>query len=259
MTTIEQDAEDLYNKVQPLIREFESGATRDTIEGKPDYSGFLSAEVMQTLYKREEQERAIAWAAGLFEGEGCIYSTTQKPPQPRLQIRMCDRGPLDRFCLIVGRGKVHGPYKTHKTGETNKGNWRDNYSWQVHGQQATEVARLIFPYLEVRRATRMMEVFSICRVQSPAFMGADVIKEFGNYMLKHQIQADGSMRESNNWKKGIPLEAYMVSMWRHLQTVWLHHEGRSDLTDETLEDALCGVIFNASGYLHELLKEKLND
>jgi len=241
-----------------LTRTFDTGATRDTDQGKPDYSGFLSAQVMEHISQKEIQERSIAWAAGLFEGEGCVYSSTQTPPQPRLQIRMCDRGPLDRFCLIVGYGKVHGPYKTHKTGETNKGNWRDNYSWQVHGQPATEVARLIFPYLDIRRAARMMEVFGICRVQSPAFMPSDVIKEFGRYMLEHQIQTDGVTRSSNNWKKGIPLEAYITSMWRHLQTIWLHHEGRADLTEESLEDALCGALFNASGYLHELLKEKEN-
>jgi hypothetical protein len=31
------------------------------------------------------------------------------------------------------------------------------------------------------------------------------------------------------------------------------YEGR-----ETMEDALCGVLFNVMGYIHELEKEKLN-
>lgn len=240
----------------PTMREFKTGATRDTEEGKPDYSGFLSAQVASTMAQRESHEREIAWAAGLFEGEGCVYISKQKTPQPRLQIRMCDRGPLDRFCLVVGQGKVYGPYKTRKTGAVNKGNWRDNYSWQAHGQAATEVARLIFPYLDVRRATRMLEVFGICRVQSPAFMPADVIAEFGRYMSKHQTQTDGSLRPANNWKRGIPFEVYMASAWRHLQTVWLHHEGHEDITEETLEEALCGLLFNVQGYLHERLKKK---
>lgn len=115
---------------------------------------------------------------------------------------------------------------------------------------------MIFPYLDVRRATRMMEVFGVCRAQSPAFMPSDVIAEFGRYMCKHQTQTDGSHRPADNWKRGIPLEVYMTSAWRHLQTVWMHHEGRGDITSESLEEALCGLLFNTSGYLHEILKKK---
>lgn len=87
------------------------------------------------------------------------------------------------------------------------------------------------------------------------FLSPLVIKRFGEYMNRHRLQPDGQLRESDNWQKGIPKEAYMKSGWRHFLDWWLFHrkhEGR-----ETIEDALCGVIFNAMGYLHELEREKL--
>ena len=77
---------------------------------------------------------------------------------------------------------------------------------------------------------------------------------FCEYMTKHRQQADGQLRMSDNWQKGIPLDAYMKSMWRHLLDVWLHHRGYSHLAKEPLEEALCALRFNVNGYLLETLK-----
>lgn len=33
-----------------------------------------------------------------------------------------------------------------------------------------------------------------------------VVKRFGQYMDKHRKQADGKLRDSDNWQKGIPKE-----------------------------------------------------
>ena len=43
--------------------------------------------------------------------------------------------------------------------------------------------------------------------------------------------------------------------------VWLLHNGFPACDNHgpvTLEDSICGIIFNAMGYLFELLKEKQN-
>ena len=81
---------------------------------------------------------------------------------------------------------------------------------------------------------------------------------FAAYMHAHRVQSDGTLRNSDNWQKGIPLESYMKSMWRHLMTVWMHHREVPKVKDEweSQEEALCGVIFNAQGYLHEIMKAK---
>ena len=82
-----------------------------------------------------------------------------------------------------------------------------------------------------------------------------VIKRFGKYMHKHRKQADGNLRGSDNWQKGMPINAYMSSMLRHLMDVWLHHDGFGDKAVEPLEDALCALRFNVNGYLFEVLRE----
>jgi hypothetical protein len=78
-----------------------------------------------------------------------------------------------------------------------------------------------------------------------------VIKRFGEYMLKNQIQDDGSRRDSRNWQKGIPLESYMQSMFRHFMVVWCNYES-GKLSDS--EDDLMAMMFNVMGMSHEILK-----
>jgi len=90
------------------------------------------------------------------------------------------------------------------------------------------------------------------------FLSPLVLERYAQYLHKHRKQSDGAMRESDNWQKGIPLADYMRSMWRHLIDVWKAHRGLpvKDRAGNpvSLEDSLCGLLFNASGYLHELLK-----
>jgi len=50
----------------------------------------------------------IAWAAGLFEGEGCITMTSGHAV---LRLSNTDEWVVRRFAEIVGRGVVYGPYE----------------------------------------------------------------------------------------------------------------------------------------------------
>lgn len=81
-----------------------------------------------------------------------------------------------------------------------------------------------------------------------------VIARYGEYMLKHQIQPDGTLRDSDNWQRGMPLDAYMKSGWRHFLDWWSAHRGLP--SREGLEEALCALMFNVMGYLHETLKAR---
>ena len=84
------------------------------------------------------------------------------------------------------------------------------------------------------------------------FISPLVIKRFGEYMHKHRKQSDGNLRDSDNWQKGIPLDAYMKSGWRHFFDWWMYHRGLKP--NESIEEALCALLFNLQGYLHEYLK-----
>ena len=91
------------------------------------------------------------------------------------------------------------------------------------------------------------------------FLSPFVIHRFGKYMHKHRFQKDGEMRESDNWQKGIPKEQYMKSLLRHVLDFWRLHRGGTVCDPDTgeevsKEELLCAIIFNAQGYLHELLK-----
>lgn len=84
------------------------------------------------------------------------------------------------------------------------------------------------------------------------FLSPLVLKRYAEYMHQHRRQADGGLRASDNWQKGIPRSAYLKSGWRHFFSWWSHHRGVP--ADESLEDALCALLFNVSGYLHEQLR-----
>ena len=86
------------------------------------------------------------------------------------------------------------------------------------------------------------------------FLSPLALEAFANYMHKHRLQDDGSLRASDNWQKGIPKDAYMKSGFRHFFDWWTEHRGNE--SREGMEDALCGLLFNVMGYLHEFEKEK---
>ena len=88
-----------------------------------------------------------------------------------------------------------------------------------------------------------------------------VVEEYGQYMHSHRRLPDGSFRESDNWQKGIPLTAYAKSLVRHVFQFHRLHRGYPVNDWDTgkpvaLKEMLCAIIFNASGYLHEVLKQE---
>ena len=88
------------------------------------------------------------------------------------------------------------------------------------------------------------------------FLSPLVLERYAQYMHKHRVQADGELRDSDNWQKGITKDAYMKSAFRHFMAWWKEH--RNIKAKDGIEEALVAIIFNASGYLFEILKEKKN-
>ena len=89
------------------------------------------------------------------------------------------------------------------------------------------------------------------------FLSPLALKRYAEYLNQHRRQADGKLRPSDNWQKGFPFAVYMKSLWRHFMDFWALHRGWSVVEDGecvTKQDALCAVLFNAMGYLHELIK-----
>lgn len=85
------------------------------------------------------------------------------------------------------------------------------------------------------------------------FLSPRVVIAFATYMHHNRELADGSMRASDNWQRGIPLEAYVKSAWRHFLDFWCEHRGMK--TKEGIVWALCALLFNVQGYLDAILKD----
>ena len=96
------------------------------------------------------------------------------------------------------------------------------------------------------------------KIEPWGFTSALVEKRFCEYMHEKRIQSDGQLRDSDNWKKGIPVDAYKHSLSRHINDLRLLFEGFPVKAEETdLETVLCAVKFNVDGMLHEIIKERL--
>lgn len=88
------------------------------------------------------------------------------------------------------------------------------------------------------------------------FLSPFVLRRFGEYMNKHRKQADGVLRASDNWKKGIPQEAYQKSLARHFMQFFEELEVGANLD---AEESACAMLFNIQGWLHEATKDRAGE
>lgn len=96
----------------------------------------------------------IAWAAGLFEGEGCL--SFQKNPSakggytPRLWLNITDEDVIKRFQSVVGTGVYSVQHKKDR---------KPIYKWRT--ARKSEVLRIMDmfePYMGSRRTAKFQEV-----------------------------------------------------------------------------------------------------
>lgn len=101
---------------------------------------------------------------------------------------------------------------------------------------------------------------SINKPELAKYICPRVIKEFGEYMLKHQIQSDGTKREGDNYKKGFgktPKESKDIifdSLIRHILDLWLEHDGFQ--SRDGIKEAIGGSFFNIMAYWEEIIKDE---
>lgn len=91
------------------------------------------------------------------------------------------------------------------------------------------------------------------KLEYAGFLSAEALTRFAEYMHEHRVQADGELRTSDNWKKGMPVDVYMQSMFRHFMDVFSLW-GKGKANTEEIQIALCALFFNVQGMLHELLR-----
>ena len=110
----------------------------------------------QSLLNQNQEEPGptstdVAWAAGLFEGEGCITFKTSEPNCRILTMTMTDKDVMERFVEIVDYGRLY-----HRSFPDK--NWKDAYEWRVSKHVVVErILKLFLPYLGERRSERANE------------------------------------------------------------------------------------------------------
>jgi len=105
-------------------------------------------------------------------------------------------------------------------------------------------------------ATGALRDTAMDKLDYEGFLCPMVLERYAQYMHKHRKMADGSLRESDNWQKGIPIDDYMKSKWRHMFETWSIHRR---VKDGDITESLCAELFNTMGMLHELLTEPSGD
>lgn len=71
----------------------------------------MNSQTLARSYDRgvHIDSRELAWAAGLFEGEGSFSLTKENYPKPRAALTMSDEDSVRRFHRAVGVGSVGNP------------------------------------------------------------------------------------------------------------------------------------------------------
>lgn len=101
----------------------------------------------------------LAWASGLFEGEGCItkcatvYNDGKAMKKyPRLVLTMTDEDSVRRFAEVIGFGNVYWYRK-------ERSHYKDQWRWQVTGFEKTQAAlAMLWNGLGSRRKARAREI-----------------------------------------------------------------------------------------------------
>lgn len=140
--------------------------------------------------------------------------------------------------------------------------WYDELRAQEPKVVYTDAYRAVFPEEDPPRM-RLFETGATRNVDDDqldyeGFLSPLALHAFAEYMHEHRFQANGEVRASDNWQKGIPYESYMKSLTRHFMDLWLHWRDAPELAREAdPKKVLAAILFNAQGALHEMVKESL--
>lgn len=100
-------------------------------------------------------ETNLAWAAGLFDGEGstCLSSSGDKNTIA-MSLYQNNRDTLQRFKAVVQRGEIYGPYQRKGPNPI--------YCWKVGGFERTvETLTALWPYLTLQKRTQAVKVLEL--------------------------------------------------------------------------------------------------
>lgn len=134
----------------------------------------------------------LAWAAGLFEGEGCFSLAHAKGvAQPTCVVSMSDEDVIRRLHRLLGIGSVR------KTSRKAYGpDRKDLWTWTAAGfRSAQYVVALLWNWLGERRQTRAAEILRAgaatpARTKTHCLNGHD-LRDEANTLVRSHITKSG--------------------------------------------------------------------
>ena len=108
--------------------------------------------------------RDIAWATGVFEGEGCIsMSQSGSRPKVRLTLGMCDLDIVARVQSVFGgAGSLREHHGTEHDAGVAAGTRKRQWKWDVCAfEHVQAILAMMWPYLGARRRAKARELLKI--------------------------------------------------------------------------------------------------
>ena len=131
---------------------------------------------LATLTKMNRE--SLAWATGLFDGEGCFHFTSSRRRRRdsegrqkiehsiQTRITQKDREVLDRFQTAVGLGRVYGPYKS------TDGKPRIPWQFAAYGLEQTQaIIVMLWPWLGRLKRQQALTVLAQAAAHPPKPLG----------------------------------------------------------------------------------------
>ena len=115
-----------------------------------------------------DNQIAVAWAAGLIEGEGCLQYRKRKRNGGRsydwtqsIHVASTDRDVLERLRDILGGPDIYGPYIPTAMTKIDGCIRKPQYTWRVSARaDVKRIIELIRPHLLSRRGQKADEVLA---------------------------------------------------------------------------------------------------
>jgi len=96
----------------------------------------------------------IEWAAGLFEGEGCITHRDKEHKKPYLKMQMTDWDVVRKFHEVVGVGSLVEDKRSREHPV-----WQSQLVWRTTNKKDTQhLLSLMLPYFGNRRAYKALNI-----------------------------------------------------------------------------------------------------
>lgn len=100
----------------------------------------------------------IAWAAGLFEGEGSISAFGARKHQRSIALAMTDEDVILRFAAVMKVGKIYGPYGYANGKSRRREHHKQYWRWTVADKEGVTVAaQMLLPFMGQRRSAKLKE------------------------------------------------------------------------------------------------------